>query len=234
MVSVEVCVDSAEGFAAALRGGADRIELCQALSVGGLTPSAGVMALAASAGLPVHALIRPRAGDFCYAASEGAAMRHDIDVARAAGLQGMVLGALDDRSDLDLPLLRTLVRAAGGRSLTLSRAFDLAADRNLALEQAIDLGFTRILTSGGAPTAEAGLDAIARLIDLARDRILILPAGGINAANAARFVAAGAREVHASCSRPARADPQLRAFGFAPADQRTTEEALVRALKAAV
>jgi copper homeostasis protein len=234
MVAVEVCVDGPEGLAAALRGGADRIEICQALPVGGLTPSAGLMALAAGAGRPVHALIRPRAGDFRYTSPEGDAMCHDIAAARAAGLQGLVLGALNDSSDLDLPLLRTLVRAAGEMSLTLSRAFDLVDDRDLALEQAIDLGFARILTSGGAPTAEAGLNAIAQLIDRARDRIVVLPAGGITAANAARFVAAGAREVHASCSRRLPADPRLRAFGFAAEDQRATDEGLVRALKAAV
>ncbi|MBY0398419.1 MAG: copper homeostasis protein CutC, partial [Thermoleophilia bacterium] len=149
-VSLEVCADSVEGMLAAARGGADRIELCSALEVGGLTPSAGQMARAARLGVPVHALIRSRAGDFCFGPDEVAAMLEDIGAAKAAGLAGVVIGASRSDGRLDEETLSALRSAAGRMSVTLHRAFDLVPDFGEAVEAAVRLGFERILTSGGA------------------------------------------------------------------------------------
>ena len=193
-----------------------------------------MMQLAAQAPIPVNALIRPRAGDFTYSPAEVATMVHDIRMAREAGIAGVVIGALTRDGALDCAALGRLVAAADGLSLTLSRAFDLVADRDAALETAITLGFSRILTSGGATNAPGGLTEIARLIACAGPRIRILPGGGITAANVDRFRAAGATELHASCSRPSNPDARLVGFGFSGPGDRQIDEQAVRALKAAI
>lgn len=230
-MTLEVCVDTSAGLAEAVAGGADRIELCSALSLGGLTPSAGFMAEATACGLPVMAMIRPRARDFTFSDKELTQMEADIATARAAGLAGVVLGCSLPDGRLDLQALRRLKDAAGTLDCTLHRAFDLVPDQAEALEQAVSLGFRRILTSGGELTAEAGAERIAALLAQARGRISIMPGSGISPANAARFVAMGAVELHASCARPFLATGRTVELGFAPATGRQTEAAIVRALR---
>ncbi|MDP9756655.1 UNVERIFIED_ORG: copper homeostasis protein CutC [Rhizobium sp. SORGH_AS260] len=144
---LEICVDDVAGLEAAVRGGADRIELCAALSGGGVTPSVGFMHRAAAYGLPVSVMIRPRAGDFVFTRDEADVMKRDIDAARAAGLSGVVLGASREDGSLDLPLLEELRRHANGLDVTLHRAFDVVPAMDEALEAAVALGFSRILTS---------------------------------------------------------------------------------------
>ncbi|MBP9183465.1 MAG: copper homeostasis protein CutC [Fuscovulum sp.] len=233
-VTVEVCVDTAAGLAAAVQGGADRIELCSALPLGGLTPSAGFMAQAARCGVPVLAMIRPRAGDFVWSGPEVAQMEADIATARTAGLAGVVLGASLPDGRLDAATLSHLLRVAQGMDCTLHRCFDLVPDPAAALEQAVTLGFSRVLTSGGALRAEDALPALAALIAQAGNRIAILPGSGITATNAAHFTAIGARELHASCSMAVPAPGPAAAMGFGPATERRTDAALVRALRQAV
>lgn len=233
-LTVEICVDCAESLAAAVAGGADRIELCSALELGGLTPSPGLMQLAAQAGVPVLAMIRPRAGDFVFSAPEVAAMETDIAAARAAGLAGVVLGASQPGGRLDRAVLRRLVSAAHGLDLTLHRCFDLVPDRARGLEVAVGLGFARVLTSGGVAMAEDGLQALAADVQAARGRIAIMAGAGVNAANAGRFVAAGVTELHASCAVPVPVPGRVAAFGFAAATRRVTDESAVRDLVAAV
>ncbi len=228
-------MDTSAGLAAAVAGRADRIELCTALPVGGLTPSAGFMAEAATCGVPVMAMIRPRAGDFVFSAAELAQMEVDITAARAARLAGVVLGASLPDGRLDLAALARLIAAAKGgdrgMDCTLHRAFDLVPDPAEALEQAIEAGFSRILTSGGARTAEAGADRIAALVAQARGRISIMPGSGVSPANAARFVAMGITELHGSCALPhAVAGPAVD-LGFGPATERRTDAATIRALR---
>ncbi|GAB1365082.1 copper homeostasis protein CutC [Rhodobacter sp.] len=228
-------MDTSAGLAAAVAGRADRIELCTALPVGGLTPSAGFMAEAATCGVPVMAMIRPRAGGFVFSAAELAQMEVDIAAARAARLTGVVLGASLPDGRLDMTALARLVAAAHGMDrgmdCTLHRAFDLVPDPGEALEQAIEAGFSRILTSGGARTAEAGADRIAALVAQARGRILIMPGSGVSPANAARFVAMGITELHGSCALPhAVAGPAVD-LGFGPATERRTDAATIRALR---
>lgn len=233
-ILIEVCVDDAQGLAEAVAGGAGRIELCSALALGGLTPSAGLMAAAAGCGQPSFALIRPRAGNFVFSEPEIAIMLADINAARAAGLAGVVLGAsLPDRR-LDRAALSRLVAGAAGLDLTLHRAFDLVPDIAEAIELAVDLGFTRILTSGQARSAPLGASVLARAFDLAAGRIVIMPGAGISADTLRPLLGLPLVDVHASCSEPTLSDTKLRDFGFAPASQRRTSAARVRALRAAL
>lgn len=210
---LEVCVEDAAGLAVAIEGGAGRIELCAALALDGLTPSAGLLALARDCPVPVHVLIRPRAGDFRYGEAEARQMEAEIAAVRAAGLAGVVLGACGADGGLDHALLARLVRAADGLSQTLHRAFDTVPDQFAALEAAIGLGFARILTSGAAADAAAGAARIAALHRAAAGRIGLLPGGGLRPANLAPLLAQpGLREFHASCSRPGapgRTDPAM-------------------------
>lgn len=232
---LEVCVEDPEGVQAAVLGGADRIELCSALGVGGLTPSAGFMKWAAGCGVPVFAMIRPRAGGFVYGTAEVAMMRADISAARAAGLAGVVLGATKPDGMPDEGLLRLLIADAGGMGLTLHRAFDLCPDKAAGLETAVTLGFQRILTSGGAVTAERGLAVLDRLFALAGGRIGIMPGAGITAATVAALRARlPLGEVHSSCSVPVASPPAVAALGFDGPARRRTDAGLVRALKAAL
>lgn len=202
-ILLEVCVDTPAGLAAAIAGGADRIELCAALGQQGLTPAPGLIAQASKAPIPIYAMIRPRQGDFRYDAVELDAMRRDIDAARDAGLAGVVFGANRDNGELDADVLAPLIAQSEGLGVTLHRAFDLVPDFEAGLELAIDLGFERVLTSGGAQNAMAGAARIAQLTAQARARIAILAGGGINPANAAEVIArTGVTEVHGSCSAP--------------------------------
>ncbi|USI72748.1 copper homeostasis protein CutC [Sphingomonas morindae] len=237
-MTLEICVEDAAGLAAALAGGADRIELCAALDTGGVTASAGLMRAAAALPLPVVALIRPRVGDFVYDAAEAAMMAADIRMAAEAGLAGVAIGALHGETPrLDEDLLAALIghaRAAFGATpplLTLHRAADLCADPDALVEAAVALGFQRILTSGGALRAIDGLARLRRMAARAGPRLVLLPAAGIDADGVAPIVhAARTGEVHASARSPRRAPAPL---GFAAATGRT-DAGKVAALKAAL
>ena len=233
-VRLEVCVDTAEGLAEAVAGGADRIELCAALAVGGLTPSAGLIALAAKCGVPVVAMIRPRAGDFVWSEVEVAMMKAEIAVMRAAGLAGVVLGASLPDGWLDVPVLAHLVAAAKGMDLTLHRCIDLAPDLERAVDAAVALGFHRILTSGGETTAEAGAARIGALVGHAAGRISIMPGSGVGPGNAAMLKGLGIAEIHASCSASTPLRGRVVEMGFAPPVRRQTDAGAVRALRAAL
>ncbi|RDU95123.1 copper homeostasis protein CutC [Trinickia dinghuensis] len=235
-VLLEVCVDSPAGLEAAVAGGAGRIELCSALDLGGLTPSRGMIELAAQQAVPVHALIRPRSGGFVYSRSEVDVMLTDIEVARASGLAGVVVGAARSDGGLDLQVLRRLCEYADGLSVTLHRVFDLVPDPGQALEDAIDLGIDRILTSGGGVTVLGGLHVISSLCRQAAGRISILPGAGVTADNVAELIeTTGVSEVHASCRTHAgKNDERLVALGFATDMSRNTSEEQVRALKQAM
>lgn len=233
-ILLEVCVDDPDGLEAAVAGGADRIELCSALGAGGLTPSPGLMAAAASPPVPVYAMIRPRAGDFIYDRADLEVMRHDIDAARHAGLAGVVLGASLADGRLDARMLTKLAGHASGLGLTLHRAFDLVPDFAEAVEIAADLGFERILTSGGARTAPEAADTLERLIELAAGRLSIMPGSGITIDTVGAIVPRLAvAEVHSSCSvsEPAK-DRRLVEMGFAASERRRTDAATIRAMRA--
>jgi copper homeostasis protein len=183
---------------AAERGGAHRIELCAELRLGGLTPSEELMRMArARVNLPIFAMIRPRAGDFVYSARELAQMERDIAGAKRLGIDGVVLGLLTRDRRVDIAGTRKLLKAAEPLPVTFHRAFDDAADLDAVLEDVVDAGAARILTSGGAAAAPDGTERLAKLVAAARDRIVILPGGGINASNALDVARqTGARELH--------------------------------------
>lgn len=210
----EVCVETPEGLTACA-GLADRIELCAALDLGGLTPGPGLMRLAASSGLETHVLIRPRSGDFTLAGDDLDAAQHDVATARHMGLHGVVIGALSGTS-LDRDALARLSDAAGDLTKTLHRAFDLVTDQVEAMETAISLGFARILTSGGAPSAADGIPQLARLHATAHGRIRIMAGAGVTSRNVARIAAdTGLTDFHASCTtqNPLPAPYPARGFG---------------------
>lgn len=233
-ILLEVCVEDPDGLTAAIEGGADRIELCSALAVGGLTPSPGLMALAGPPPVPVYAMIRPRPGDFVYGPTDLDAMRRDIDAARDAGLAGVVLGASLPDGRLDAQMLRKLTGHAAGLGLTLHRAFDLVPDFAEAIAIAEDLGFERVLTSGGAKTAPEAADTLARVIELAAGRISIMPGSGITVETIdALLPRLAITEVHSSCSvREPAQDPRLVTLGFVSGDRRRTDAATIKAMKA--
>lgn len=181
-VIVEVCVSSTAEAIAAEEAGADRIELCGALELGGLTPSLGLVETCLEAvSIPIVAMIRPRAGGFFYDSQELRAMHRDVDRLLAAGVQGIVFAVLDGEGQIDRHRNAALIGAATGRTTVFHRAFDFLADTDVALEQLIDLGFGRLLTSGGAPRAIEGAPQLSRLIRAAAGRLEIMPGGGIRA-----------------------------------------------------
>ncbi|MCA9236500.1 MAG: copper homeostasis protein CutC [Planctomycetales bacterium] len=186
---VEVCVGSMQDIRAAVEAGADRVELCGGLELGGVTPSAGLVELAVEAGLaPVVVMVRPRAGGFRYDRDEFDAMLRDVTRFVALGAAGVVFGVLDAHGEVDVPRCRELVAAAGTRDTVFHRASDFVADCRRGLDAVIEAGVTRVLTSGGQPNAAAGCGVLQTLIEHAQGRIEILPGGGIHAGNVARIV----------------------------------------------
>ncbi len=231
-ILLEVCVDDPAGLAAAIAGGADRIELCAALGLGGLTPSHGFMQAAVGCGVPCLAMIRPRAGDFVFGDDEVAVMRADIRAAQAAGLAGVVIGASLPGGGLDEAILAQLLAEAAGMDVTLHRAIDLCPDPVAAVDVAIRLGIRRILSSGGAITAPDGVAVLAAMMARAGAGCIIMPGSGINAATLPRLAHLPLREVHASCATllPSGGD----AFGFQGPGAKRTDVWQVAALKAAL
>lgn len=200
---IEIAANSLASALAAQDGGADRIELCSALELGGLTPSRALIECARERiRLPLYVLIRPRAGDFVYDDLECEVMARDIALCRDCGCDGIVVGALAAGGGVDLARSRDLIAAAGTLGVTFHRAFDLAGDPLRALEDVIGLGCERVLTSGGRASALAGTAAIARLVIAASGRVAIMPGAGIDAENIVRIRAeTGATEFHASARR---------------------------------
>ena len=237
-VLVEACVDSVESALAAERGGARRLELCDALFDGGTTPSAGMIAACREGvSIPIFVIIRPRGGGFVYSESELDVMRRDIVVARSLGIDGVVIGALGPDATVDVDQVKTLVEAAGDLAVTFHRAFDFTPDRGAALETLIGADVTRVLTSGGAPTAREGIPEIASLVRQAGDRAVIMAGGGVRAENVREILnATGIREVHVRLTRlthgntpPPRAGVKVRkALPEDEAAWEVTDEARVR------
>lgn len=213
-VVLEVCIESADDAAAAARGGADRLELNSALVLDGLTPSLGLLAevrRAAGTRTPVIAMARPRAGDFHYSDSEFRVLLRDARLLTDHGAEGIAFGILTGRGEIDVPRCRRVVRLIesqrkGRRRFqgpVFHRAFDRVRDPARALEQLIDLGVRRVMTSGQQPTALRGARLIADLVDQAAGRIEILPAGGVRPGNVAAIVSrTGCAQVHSSLREP--------------------------------
>ena len=234
-MNVEICIDSVESAIAAARGGAKRVELCSALSEGGITPSAGLIStVRAAIEIELFVIVRPRGGDFVYSDKEIVVMRRDIDEAKARGVDGVVLGILTRDGRVDIEHTRELVDLARPVRVTFHRAFDVCPNLGEALEDVIASGADRILTSGGAPDAIHGMERIAELRQQAAGRISIMPGGGVRAHNVRSLVLkTGVSEVHTSLSR---GSEELAELGTTPNGSRRylVLEEDVRAFKAAI
>ncbi len=226
-IALEVCIDNAAGFDACA-GLVDRIELCAGLEFGGLTPSAGLMQLAKACGLGTHVLIRPRTGDFEYDQGDLGTILNDIAVVRSIGLKGIVVGATKSGA-LDRDALIAICRASDGLELTLHRAIDVVTDPFVALDVAIDLGFSRILTSGGAKTATEGKAVISALQERANRRIDIMVGSGVNSSNVYQLVKdTRVRSVHASCTMKSPVTGAISDLGFGQSERSTDRQEIAQ------
>ena len=198
---IEACCPDIESVRRAVRAGAKRIELCEELEIGGVTPSASLIrsALDAAGKVPVNVLIRPRGGNFVYSPEEVEQMLQSIRDCKTAGLNGVVIGALRYDGSVDTDTLSRLVSEAGSLDITFHRAFDESSDLTKALEDIVGLGIRRILSSGGCPTAYEGRFVLRELILQAAGRISIMPGCGIRASNIEEIASVtGAKEFHGS------------------------------------
>ncbi len=205
-ILLEICCGSAEDALEAAAGGADRVELCSALFLGGLTPSLGsLLQVKAQTKIPVIAMNRPRQAGFCYSQTEFAVMERDAEIFIEHGADGIVFGILNSDGTVDLERTRSICRRIGTRQAVFHRAFDVTPDPFRALEELIDLGITRVLTSGQKNAAPDGAELIAKLIEKAAGRIEVLPGAGLTADNVRRFVArTGCTQVHMTAFRTQR------------------------------
>lgn len=201
MALLEICCYSMECAVTAQQNGADRVELCAAPKEGGLTPSYGVLkSVREAVTIPVHPIIRPRGGDFCYSAGEFDAMLEDVVRVRELGFPGLVIGLLDEDANVDMPRMRQIMAAAKGMAVTFHRAFDMCKNPIQAFENLAELGVARILTSGQQSTAEKGLQLIMEL--KGHSGVPIIMAGaGVRASNLKTFLNAGVEELHSSAGK---------------------------------
>ncbi len=198
---IEICANSVESAVNAQSAGAARVELCAGIPEGGTTPSFGTIIHAREllTTTELNVIIRPRGGDFLYSSLELDIMYDEIRTAREVGVDGVVFGCLDENGNVNMEVMKILVEAADGMNITFHRAFDMCRNPRRALEDIIDLGIHRILTSGAQPTAEQGIPLLKSLVDQAEDRIIIMPGCGINAGNIRRIAEeTGAKEFHFS------------------------------------
>lgn len=199
---LEVCVDSFESALAAQRGGADRLELCGDLLVGGITPSPFLIEKVLKLDVPANVLLRPRFGDFLYTETEKEILFKEVQMCRKLGVNGVVLGALEADGRLDKSFLRDLIAEAGPLHKTLHRAFDVCFDAEEGLEDAIKLGFDTILSSGQAPTALQGATKLSQLHKKANGRITIMAGSGVKSSNLPELIAStGLTAFHMSAKR---------------------------------
>lgn len=243
-VLVEVAVGDLAGARAAAAAGAARLEVCSALELGGLTPSLGLFAaIRAAAAVPLVAMLRPRAGDFCYDATELEVLCRDAAALAPLGPAAFVTGVLTAAGAIDVAAMQLLQRAAAPVPLVCHRAFDLVVDPFASLATLRQLGIRRVLTSGQAPTALAGAERLRALVAAGGSDVVVMPGGGIRAGNAAALAAAtGCRELHLSASRHRQSAMQFRregiAMGAGSAESewlvRTTDGAMVAAVVAAL
>lgn len=227
--AIEICAASYQSAAAAESEGADRIELCSALGTGGVTPSAGLIGMVTShLHIKTNVLIRPRGGDFLYSSYEAEEILRDIDYCGRLKVHGVVVGALDAQARIDIDLCREFAAAARryGMSTTFHRAIDRTADIFSALEEVMYLGYRRVLTSGGCPTAEEGTETLARMVRLTRTHTgrhhtIIMPGSGIRPGNIREIaLRTGAGELHLSASCPVKSGMQV-SGGISPSDPQT-------------
>lgn len=199
MAKLEICANSIESALIAQNGGADRVELCMELFVGGVTPSKGMIQLAKELlEIPLYVLIRPRSGDFNYSIMELEIMKEDIAYCAELGCDGVVIGALTQERKIDQSKTMALMGAAGFMDITFHRAFDHVPNHFEAMDTLRDLGIQRVLTSGGSGSASDNIDTLCELVEEAEDDIIIMPGGSIRPENIPDLLGIGALEYHSS------------------------------------
>ena len=199
---VEICANSFESAMAAQNGGADRIELCTQLAVGGLTPSHHLIKKVVSElSIPVHVLIRPRKGNFCYSKEELNIMKNDIEFCKNIACSGVVSGVLQSDLTIDLIATKQLIEAANGIDFTFHRAFDCVKDPLVSLENLIDLKIKRVLSSGLKSSAREGISLLSEMNKIANKQIEIMPGSGINLDNVLQFKNKGFTSIHLSATK---------------------------------
>jgi copper homeostasis protein len=205
---IEACVNSAVSAIEAQKGGADRVELCENLHDGGTTPSTGTIHFARkSLHIGLNVMIRPRGGDFLYSDAEFEIMAEDIKVAKKLGTDGVVFGILKADGTIDMERMKILTDLARPMGVTCHRAFDMTADPFLAMEDLIQLGVDRILTSGQQKTAPDGAELISELINKSNGRIIIMPGCGVkedNIEDLIRITSATEVHIHLEKQQPSR------------------------------
>ena len=198
---LEAPVFTVEAALKAAEFGVHRLELCSDFGEGGETPSAGNLAfLKGKITIPIYVMIRPRGGDFVYTSDELEVMRHDMKILKSLGADGFVFGVLDQEGQVDKMACKKLISEAKGLPCTFHRAFDICKDKEKALEEIIECGFKRILTSGGENTVGLGMGNILDYLKLAGERIIIMPGGGLKPMHISQLKSTGQlKEIHASC-----------------------------------
>ena len=211
-ITLELCLESVDSVIAADRGGAQRVELCANLLEGGTTPSAGaIRAAREKAKLGINVMIRPRGGDFLYTDAEFLSMQHDIRIAKEMGADGIVLGLLRADGTIDVERTRQLVALAHPLPVTFHRAIDVSRDLLEALEAVIATGAVRVLTSGGAPSVVEGAAMVAKMVEAAKGRIIVMPGCGITPDNVLSIIeTTGAQEVHIALEEELQSGMQFR------------------------
>ncbi len=200
-MKLEICTNSYQSAKNAQEAGAHRIELCQELSAGGITPSYGLLKqVLDNLEIPVFVLIRPRGGNFAYSEIEFEIMKTDIQLCKELGCHGIVSGVLNSDKTIDLNRTKELVELSKPLAFTFHRAFDEVENAKEALGQLIDLRVERVLTSGQKASAESGIVLLQALNEISKGRITILAGSGVSAENAHKFKAIGLKEIHASAS----------------------------------
>ena len=203
MIRFEICANGYQSIVNGIAGGADCAELCEALEVGGVTPSYGTLLASSKTKLPIRVLIRCRPGNYIYNEDEIAIMCEDIKMVKSLGFEGVVIGALNANGDLDVPAIKKMMKAGEGMKFTFHRAIDACNNPLDAMETLIGLGFDKVLTSGCKPTAYEGIDMIREFHTLFGDHINIMAGGGVNEDNVERIITAtGVNNVHASLTSP--------------------------------
>lgn len=213
MPLLEICCYGVDCAITAQQAGADRIELCSAPKEGGLTPSVGVLRqVKQKVTIPVHPIIRPRGGDFCYTDAEFETMLDDIAFVRELGYPGLVIGMLDKEGHIDIARMKRVMEHAQGMAVTFHRAFDMCHNPHQALEQLTDLGVARILTSGQQQNAELGLSLLRELKQHSRAPI-IMAGAGVRLSNLKKFVEQGIDEMHSSAGHTVASPMRYRKAG---------------------
>ncbi|OIQ29397.1 MAG: copper homeostasis protein CutC [Bacteroidetes bacterium MedPE-SWsnd-G2] len=201
-MKLEICANSYASAINAEQAGAHRIELCQELQIGGITPSFGLIKQVVNAlSIPVYVLIRPRSGHFVYSEEELKTMLYDIEACRDLGVKGIVSGALLSNNEIDKNSSKRLLSSSRGMDFTFHRAFDAVNNQLNGLDELKTMGIKRVLTSGGASRALMGLENLKLLLNHSESKITIMPGSGINATNVGQFKKAGFTEIHASASK---------------------------------